>query len=158
MNPPSTTTHLKATEELVVTIVPIQSLEVSVIAELDEVNKAAQETPQSPYDTESEIKSMPDDDLRFVSGFEAVDSDDTNDNEVSHSAYTSHGIASAERLSIPDHLDHICEEVSYLHSRLRTMKSFIVQIVSNEIKSSLPTMITNALKEQVPGILSAVSE
>ncbi|GKC62397.1 hypothetical protein Tco_1094995 [Tanacetum coccineum] len=87
-----------------------------------------------------------------------VDSDDTNDNKVSHSAYTSQGIASAERLSIPYHLDHICEEVSYLHSRLRTMKSFIVQIVSDEIKSSLPAMITNALQEQLPGILSAVSK
>ncbi|GJW04087.1 hypothetical protein Tco_1562943 [Tanacetum coccineum] len=50
---------------------------------------------------------MPDDDLSSVSGFEAADSDDTNDNEVSHSAHTSHDIASAERLSIPDHLDHI---------------------------------------------------
>ncbi|GJX81392.1 hypothetical protein Tco_0330873 [Tanacetum coccineum] len=91
MNPPSTTTHLQATEELVVTVVSIQSLEVFVTAEvqenqlkatdttkvpekivekeevakeqtmeiptvahiLDEVNKAAQETPASPYDTES---------------------------------------------------------------------------------------------------------
>ncbi|GKF80122.1 hypothetical protein Tco_0238724, partial [Tanacetum coccineum] len=119
----------------------------------DEVNKATQETTQSPDDTESEIKvvksfftshlsevqdqtmnnyeesagiqedsdsdlqSMPDDDLRSVSGFEAANSDDTHDNEVSYSAHTSQDdIASAELLSIPDHLDHICEEVNYLHS------------------------------------------
>ncbi|GKA42569.1 hypothetical protein Tco_0735229 [Tanacetum coccineum] len=170
-----------------------QTLEIPIVAQLlDEVNKAAQETPESPYDTESEIKvvksfftshlskvqdqtmndyeesagiqedsdsdlqSMPDDDLRSVSRFEAVDSDDTHENEVSHSAYTSQGdIASAERLSILDHLDHICEEVSYLHSRLGNMESSIVQTVSNEIKSSIPAMITNALKEQLPGILSA---
>ncbi|GKC90709.1 hypothetical protein Tco_1151358, partial [Tanacetum coccineum] len=232
MNPPSTTTHLQATEEFVVTAVPIQSLEASITAEvqdnqlkavdtievpekiikkeevakeqtleistveqlLDKVNKAAQETPQSPYDTNSKIKvvksfftihlsevqdqtmndyeelagiqedsdsdlqSMPDDDLRSVSGFEAADSDDTLDNEVSHSAHTSQDIAFAERLSIPDHLDHICEEVSYLHSRLRNMESSIVKTVYDEIKSSLPAMITNALKEQLPGILLAVSE
>ncbi|GJX65798.1 hypothetical protein Tco_0300141 [Tanacetum coccineum] len=140
MNPPSTNTHRQATEELVVTDVPTQSLEASVTVEvpeknvekeevveeqtmeiptvaqlLDKVNKAAQETLQSPYDTESEIKvvksfftshlyevqdqtmndyeesagiqedsdsdlqSMPDDDLRSVSGFEAGDSDDTHD-------------------------------------------------------------------------------
>ncbi|GJV22917.1 retrovirus-related pol polyprotein from transposon TNT 1-94, partial [Tanacetum coccineum] len=54
-----------------------------------------------------------------------------------------------------DHLDHICEEVSYLYSRLGNMKSSIVQTVFDEIKSSLPAMITNALKEQLPGILSA---
>ncbi|GJU15068.1 retrovirus-related pol polyprotein from transposon TNT 1-94 [Tanacetum coccineum] len=146
MNPPSTTTHLQATEELVVTIFPIQSLEASVMVEgldnqlkaantievpekivkkkevaeeqtleiptveklLDEVNKAAQETPESPYDTD-----------------------------------------------LPDHMDHICEEVSSLHSRLGDMESSIVQKVSDEIKSSLPALVTNALKEQLPGILSA---
>ncbi|GJU01714.1 hypothetical protein Tco_1112052 [Tanacetum coccineum] len=106
-----------------------QTLEIPT--QLDKVNKEAQETSQSPYDTKSEIKviksfftshlsevqdltmndyeesagiqkdsdsdlqSMPDDDLRSVSGYEAADSDDTNDNEVSHSAYTSHDIASA---------------------------------------------------------------
>ncbi|GJX81393.1 hypothetical protein Tco_0330874 [Tanacetum coccineum] len=98
---------------------------------------------------------MPDDDLRSVSGFQATDSDDTHENEVSYSAHTSQDIAFVERLRIPDHLDHICEEVSYLHSRLRNMKSSIFQTVSDEIKSSLPAMITNALQEQLPGILSA---
>ncbi|GKG27423.1 hypothetical protein Tco_0403126, partial [Tanacetum coccineum] len=88
--------------------------------------------------------------------FEDADFDDTHDNEVSHSAHTSQDdIASARRLIIPDHLDHICKEVSYLYSRLRNMKSSIVQTVSDEIKSSLPAIITNALKEQLPGILSA---
>ncbi|GJZ81778.1 hypothetical protein Tco_0646772 [Tanacetum coccineum] len=97
-----------------------QTLEIPTVAQLlDEVNKAAQETPDSPYDTESEIKvvksfftshlsklqdqtmndykesgiqedfdsglqSMPDDDLRSVSGFEAADSDDTHDKESDH--------------------------------------------------------------------------
>ncbi|GJZ08038.1 hypothetical protein Tco_0542321 [Tanacetum coccineum] len=106
-------------------------------------------------DSDSDLQSMPDDDLRSVSGFEAVVSDDTNDNKVSHSAHTSHDIASAERLSIPDHLDHICEEVIYLYSRLRNMESSIVQTVSDEIKSSVPAMITNTLKEQLSKILSA---
>ncbi|GKE35574.1 hypothetical protein Tco_1454896, partial [Tanacetum coccineum] len=98
INPSSTTTHLQATEEIVFIVVPIQSLEASVMVEvpekivekdevteeqtleiptvaqlLDEVNKEAQETPESPYDTES------------ISGFEAADSDDTHDNNVSHS-------------------------------------------------------------------------
>ncbi|GKC66624.1 hypothetical protein Tco_1099222 [Tanacetum coccineum] len=207
MNPPSTTTHLQATEKLVVTTIPIQSLEASVTAEVQdnqlkaadtteitvpekivekeevdvkqtleiptvaqllyEVNKAAQETPKSPYDTESEIKvvksfftshlsKVQDQTMNDYEELAAADSDDTHENEVSHSAHTSQGdIASAKRLSILDHLDHICEEVSYLHSRLGNMESSIVQTVSDEIKSSLPAMITNALKEQLPGILSA---
>ncbi|GKG39482.1 hypothetical protein Tco_0463627, partial [Tanacetum coccineum] len=36
MNPPSTNTHLQETKELVVTVVPIQSLEASVIAEVQD--------------------------------------------------------------------------------------------------------------------------
>ncbi|GKB17225.1 hypothetical protein Tco_0851148 [Tanacetum coccineum] len=176
-------------------VVEEQTLEIPTVEQLlDKVNKVAQKTPQSPYDTESEIKvvktfftshlfevqdqtmndyeesagiqedsnsdlqSMPDDDLRSVFGFEAANSDDTHDNEVSHSAYTSQDIAFAKLLSIPDHLDHICEEVSYLYSRLGNMESSIVKTVSDEIKSSLPAMITNSLKEQLPGILLAVSE
>ncbi|GKD97640.1 hypothetical protein Tco_1381537, partial [Tanacetum coccineum] len=187
MNPPSTTTHLQATKDYVVTAVPIQSLEASVTAEvqvnqlkpvdttefmqvpkkivekeevaeeqtleiptvaqlLNEVNKAAQETPQSPYDTKSEIKSMPDVDLRSVSGFEAADSNDTNDNEVSHSAHTSHDIAFGERLSIPDHLDHIYEEVSHLQSRLGNMEFFTVQTL-RDVKDLLETNTIPALNQ-----------
>ncbi|GJW42613.1 hypothetical protein Tco_0071412 [Tanacetum coccineum] len=55
-------------------------------------------------DSKSYLQSMPDDNLRYVSGFEAADSDDTHDNEVS------------------------------LHSRLGDMESSIVQKVSDEIK------------------------
>ncbi|GJU88980.1 hypothetical protein Tco_1301403 [Tanacetum coccineum] len=113
-----------------------QTLEIPTVAELlDEVNKAAQETPESPYDTESKIKvvksfftshlsEVQDQTMNDYEESAAADSDDTNDNEVSHSAHTSHDIASVERLSIPDHLDYI-------------------------------SMITNALKEQLPGILLA---
>ncbi|GJS67649.1 hypothetical protein Tco_0682213 [Tanacetum coccineum] len=106
--------------------------------------------------SDSDLQSMPDDDLRFVSGFEAADSYDTHDNEVSHSAHTSQDdIASAKRLSLPDHMDHICEEVISLHSRLEDLISSIAQSVSDEIQSSLPTLVTNALKEQLPRIISA---
>ncbi|GJY22077.1 hypothetical protein Tco_0394643 [Tanacetum coccineum] len=186
MNPPSTATHLQATEEFVVTVVPLQSLEASISAEvpekvvefkesaeeqsleiptveqlLDEVdnqNIGVQETSESPYDIKSEIKgsdsdlqSMPDDELRSVSGFETAESDGLLDNEVSTSNHiVQDDNASAERLSLPDHMDHICEEVSSFHSKLGDIESSIV-----EIKSSLPTLVTNALKEQLPELLSA---
>ncbi|GJX44338.1 hypothetical protein Tco_0261014 [Tanacetum coccineum] len=51
-------------------------------------------------------------------------------------------------------MDHICEEVSSLHSKLRDMESSIVQQVLTEIKSSLPALVTNTLKEQLPNFLS----
>ncbi|GJX60628.1 hypothetical protein Tco_0292018 [Tanacetum coccineum] len=58
MNPPSTTTHLQATEEFMVTEVDEeQTLEIPIVAQLlDEVNKVAQETSENPDDTKLEIK------------------------------------------------------------------------------------------------------
>nr|GEY13594.1 retrovirus-related Pol polyprotein from transposon TNT 1-94 [Tanacetum cinerariifolium] len=135
------------------------SMEIPTVEQLlDKVDnqiKVVQETSESPYDTESEIKvvksyftsqipklqdhimhdsdkladyeSMPEDDLRSVSGFEDADSDDLQGNVVSHFDHTfpDHN-TSAKRLSLPDHMDHICEEVSSLHSKLDIMESSII--------------------------------
>nr|GEV82541.1 putative pentatricopeptide repeat-containing protein At1g17630 [Tanacetum cinerariifolium] len=123
-----------------------------LLDEVDKQNKIVQETLESPYDTESEIKvvnsyftsqipklqdqimhdsdestdyeSMPKDDLRSVSGFETTDSDDTQGNDVSHSDHTflNHN-ASAE--------------------------------LSDGFKSTLPALVNTALQEQLPRLLSA---
>nr|GEV10924.1 hypothetical protein [Tanacetum cinerariifolium] len=104
-----------------------------LLDEADKLNKAIQDTPESPYDTESEInvvksfltsnfsklqyvsdsdlQSMLDDDLRSVSGFEDADSNDTYENE--------------------------------------DMESSIVHQISAEINSSLPAIVTTTLKEQM---------
>ncbi|GKB64338.1 hypothetical protein Tco_0920524 [Tanacetum coccineum] len=210
MNPPSTTTHLR-TEELVVIECPIRSRGLyndrgagesgevpKKIVEKEEVveEQIAQETLQSPYDTQLEIKvvksfftshlsevqdqtindyeesagiqedynsdlqSIPDDDLRSVSRFQATDSDDTYQNEVSHSVHTSQDdIASVERLSILDHLDHICEEVSYLYSRLGNIESSIVQTdcLPLIVKESLQTY-NLAVSEQFAEIQKELSK
>nr|GEU59947.1 reverse transcriptase domain-containing protein [Tanacetum cinerariifolium] len=95
-------------------------------------------------------------DLRSGLEFEVDNSDDTNGHEASQSNHILQDEnASAERTSLPDHMDHICKEVSALHSKLRDMESSIVQQVSAEIKSSLPALITTAFKEQLPRLLSA---
>nr|GEY40939.1 hypothetical protein [Tanacetum cinerariifolium] len=106
-------------------------------------------------DESADYESMPEDDLRSVSGFEDADSDEIQGNDVSHSKHTfpDHN-ASAELLSLPDHLDHICEEVSYLNSKLDTMESSINHQVSDGIKSTLPALVTTALQEQLHGLLS----
>nr|GFA76407.1 hypothetical protein [Tanacetum cinerariifolium] len=51
------------------------------------------------------------------------------------------------------HIDHICEEVSSVHSKLGDMLSFIVHQIFVEIKSSLPALVTTTLKEQMRGLL-----
>nr|GEU53193.1 retrovirus-related Pol polyprotein from transposon TNT 1-94 [Tanacetum cinerariifolium] len=77
-------------------------------------------------------------------------------NDVSHSDHTfpDHN-ASTECLSLLHHLDHICEEVSSLYSKLGTIKSSIIHQVSDRIKSTLLALVTTALQEQLPGLLSA---
>nr|GEV01224.1 hypothetical protein [Tanacetum cinerariifolium] len=80
---------------------------------------------------------MFDDELRSVLGFESDNSDNLLDNKVStYDHIVQDNNASAERISIPDHMDHICEEVSFLHSKLGDIESSIA-----EIKSSLPTLL-----------------
>ncbi|GJW82195.1 hypothetical protein Tco_0146170 [Tanacetum coccineum] len=56
---------------------------------------------------------------------------------------------------LPDHMDHICKEVSSLHSKLGDMESSIIHQVSAEIKSSLPALVTTTLQAQLPGLPSA---
>nr|GEV01933.1 hypothetical protein [Tanacetum cinerariifolium] len=107
--------------------------------------------------TQTDYESMPEDHLRSISGFEDADSDDIQGNNMSHSDHTfpDHN-ASAKRLSLPDHLDHICEEVSSLHSKLDTMESSIIHQVSDGIKCTLPAFVTTALQEQLRGLLSDI--
>nr|GEV34853.1 hypothetical protein [Tanacetum cinerariifolium] len=98
---------------------------------------------------DSDYESMPKDDLRSVSEFEAADFNDKQGNDVSHSNYIFlDNNAFVKRLSLPDHMDHICEEVISLYSNLGDMESSIIHQVSAEIKSTLPALVTTALQEQ----------
>nr|GEV29369.1 hypothetical protein [Tanacetum cinerariifolium] len=61
--------------------------------------------------SDSDLHSMPDDELRPVLEFKTANSDDFHDNDVSTSDYiVKDDYALAERLSLPDHMDHICEK------------------------------------------------
>nr|GEW70898.1 uncharacterized mitochondrial protein AtMg00810-like [Tanacetum cinerariifolium] len=119
-----------------------QSMEFSTVKQLldeaDKINKAIQETPER---------------------FHTADSDDSHKNEVSKSDHIfQNDNASIECLSLPDHMDHIFEEVGSLHSKLEDMKSSIVQQVSAKFKSSLPALATDSLKEQLPSFLLDVQK
>ncbi|GKD18670.1 hypothetical protein Tco_1207828, partial [Tanacetum coccineum] len=108
------------------------------------------ETADSQKGSNFDLQSMPDDELRSVSGFETADSNDFLNNEVSTSDHIVHNAnAPAERLSFLNHIDHIYDKVSSLHLKLDDIESSIA-----EIKSSLPTLVNNAIKEQLPELLS----
>nr|GEW76043.1 hypothetical protein [Tanacetum cinerariifolium] len=139
-NQPSTTDTNKELEKIVEMKddAKEKSMKIPTVEQLlDEIPKLKDQIMHDS-DELAYYESMPKDDLRSVSGFEDTDSDDTQGNDVSHSDYTfSDHNAFAERLSLPDHLDHICKEVSSLHSKLRTMESSIIHQVSDGIKSTL---------------------
>ncbi|GKC73087.1 hypothetical protein Tco_1118970, partial [Tanacetum coccineum] len=138
--------------------------------EADKLNKVIQETPESPFDTESEIKvvksfftshisklkyqtiydseetadihegsdsdlqSMPDDDLRAVSGFHTADSGDTHENEVSKS-------------------DHIFQDDNASTEHLTKFKSSLPALVTDSLKEQLPSLLSDALKDTLPQLL-----
>ncbi|GJV01624.1 hypothetical protein Tco_1335193 [Tanacetum coccineum] len=149
-----------------------QSLEIPTVKQLldeaDKLNKVVQETRESPYDTESEIKVVKSFFTNHISELkdqtmhdsketaniheDTTDSDDTHENKVSQSDHIfQDDHAFIERLSLPDHMDHICKKVSSLYSRLEDMESSIVQQISAEFKSSLPALL---LKDSIKSSIS----
>nr|GEU98858.1 retrovirus-related Pol polyprotein from transposon TNT 1-94 [Tanacetum cinerariifolium] len=123
-----------------------QTLEIplleQLLKEVDNHNQAVQTTSESPYDTESEIKVV----KSFLTSHLSKLHDQTmNDFEVSadirdNSDSDLHSMHDDE-LSLPNHMDHICEEVNSLHSRLADLESSIAQKFSYEIQSSLPSLL-----------------
>nr|GEX83999.1 hypothetical protein [Tanacetum cinerariifolium] len=111
--------------------------------EVDKLKEAAQEKSESPYDTESEIKDdsdsdlklMPDDELRSVSEFEASDSDDTHDLEVSQSEHISQDEnASAERLTLVT--TALIEQLPGRFSA--TLKECLPSIIKESLQTHIP--------------------
>nr|GEY55657.1 hypothetical protein [Tanacetum cinerariifolium] len=80
----------------------------------DHIMLDSKENTSIQEDSDSDLKSMLDDDLRSIFGFEADDSNDTLDHKVSQSDHISQDVnASSEHLRLPDHMDHIfpaCEK------------------------------------------------
>ncbi|GKC95211.1 hypothetical protein Tco_1160653 [Tanacetum coccineum] len=119
----------------------------------------AKKIADSQEGSDSDLYSMPDDDLASVSRFETAYFDNEDD-EVFHSEHTSkeefdNPNASTNLQSLSDHLDPVCEEVNTLYSKVADIESSIIHKVSEEIKSFVPALISNALKVQLPGLLSA---
>ncbi|GJV70975.1 hypothetical protein Tco_1490970 [Tanacetum coccineum] len=132
-----------------------------LLDEADKLNKAIQETSESPYDTESKIKVVKSFLTSYISELQDQTMHDSKETADVHEE------SNSDLQSMPDDdltlltlmiltklKYHICGEVSSLHSKLGDMESFIVQHVSNSIQSTVPLIVTNTLKEQLHGLLS----
>nr|GEV53425.1 retrovirus-related Pol polyprotein from transposon TNT 1-94 [Tanacetum cinerariifolium] len=125
-----------------------------LLNEADKRAKADQLISKSRYDTESKIRvvksfintnlleqlsdselsDMPDDDIHSVSEFENVDSNVKSGHEVSHSEY---------------HEEDFHADESYAFAGLQAKFQLTAHLL-------VPTLITNAIKDQLPGLLSEV--
>nr|GEU60385.1 hypothetical protein [Tanacetum cinerariifolium] len=109
----------------------------------------------------SELSSMPDDDLYYVLAFDTIKPGDDEDVDMDDSEHISkEGIvdtflnASAKFHSLSGHMDHVCEEVSNLYSKIANMESSILKLVSEELKNLVPSLISNALQDQLSRLLT----
>ncbi|GKB30930.1 hypothetical protein Tco_0870331 [Tanacetum coccineum] len=78
----------------------------------------------------SKLSSMPDDDLHSMSAFDTIKFGDDTDDDMADSKHISKEDtidpfqnASTKFHSLSCHLDHVCEEVSNLHSKIADMPS-----------------------------------
>ncbi|GKA29085.1 hypothetical protein Tco_0715330 [Tanacetum coccineum] len=115
-------------------------------------------TEIDPMDTDTNLKSMQDDNLKHVSGFDTVHSD-ADDLEVSYSEHISledaadNKNAFADVASLLDPLGHLQKEFAILSSKVDQLESTISKQVFEELRSFMPSLVSDALKETLPGLL-----
>nr|GEV88719.1 retrovirus-related Pol polyprotein from transposon TNT 1-94 [Tanacetum cinerariifolium] len=131
--PSLTSTQLKKAEEQSLKFPSVEQL----LDEVDNHNKVVQESSESPYDIESKIMVV----KSFVTS--QLHELQVKSMHASEATVDMQECSDSDIQSMPD------DELSFLHSKLGDMDSSIA-----EINSSLPTFVTNALKEQLSDLLS----
>ncbi|GKC32815.1 hypothetical protein Tco_1040109, partial [Tanacetum coccineum] len=101
------------------------------------------------FESLSGLRSMHDDDLASITGFETQDS---TDHVSEKGTKTLHAFADKPAQSDP--LGHLHEELCLLNNKVNQLESSITKHVSDSIQSTVPVIVTNTLKEQMPGLLS----
>ncbi|GKE90280.1 hypothetical protein Tco_1567755, partial [Tanacetum coccineum] len=96
----------------------------------------------------SGLRSMSDDDLASMTGFETQDFADNVSEEGTDTL-----LASADKPAQSDPLGHLHEELCLLNNKVNQLESSITKHVSDSIKSTVTLIVTNTLKEQLPGLL-----
>ncbi|GJW58121.1 hypothetical protein Tco_0104852 [Tanacetum coccineum] len=102
------------------------------------------------FESLSGLRSMPDDDLASLSGFEIQNSTDHDSQEVT--TKTVHAFADKPAQSDP--LGHLHEELNFLNNKVDQLESSISKKVAEYIQSSIPTIVTDTLEAKLPGLLS----
>ncbi|GJZ92868.1 hypothetical protein Tco_0664933 [Tanacetum coccineum] len=157
------TTHLQHAEEFVITANATKSLDASKSAEVQ-----GNQPNTDDVEKEKEIAGEHSLDIPIVGTLlDDTDKQTNNDELTPESPFDTELEINFELRSMLDddlqsvillsgHLDHVCEEVSNLHSRITDMESSILQLVSDEIKNFVPNSLPTQLHKAVGLLKSAV--
>ncbi|GJW54470.1 hypothetical protein Tco_0098555 [Tanacetum coccineum] len=108
----------------------------------------------------SGLRSMPNDDLASLPGFEIQDSNDHDSQEGT--AKTFH--ASADKPAQSDPLGHLQEELNLLNNKIDQVESSISKKVAEDIQSSIPTIdsiktsVSESIIEELPQVDAQVQK
>ncbi|GJT40438.1 hypothetical protein Tco_0940303 [Tanacetum coccineum] len=126
-------------------------------------------------EADSDLESMPDDELESIFGFEAGDDDENANSEnkaelsktdkatADHmfdelvyiaNSQDAHLNAFADKPSESDPLGHLQTAISLLTAKVNNLESSLSQRVANKIKDSVPRMVVDAFEERIPKLLS----
>ncbi|GKB05854.1 hypothetical protein Tco_0834049, partial [Tanacetum coccineum] len=96
----------------------------------------------------SGLRSMPDDDLASMTGFETQDSADHVSEEGTETLH-----ASTDKPAQSDPLGHLHAELGTFNIKIDQLESNISKMVAEDMKSFVPAIVVDTLKEQLPGLL-----
>nr|GEU69276.1 retrovirus-related Pol polyprotein from transposon TNT 1-94 [Tanacetum cinerariifolium] len=117
---------------------------------MDEVDSKTQDVKEGDAsESFSGLRSMPDDNLASISGFESQDSTDHVSEEDIEALH-----AFADKPTLLDPFGHLHAELGILNTKIDQLESKISKKVSEDMKSSVPVIVVDTLKEQLPGLLS----
>ncbi|GKC41336.1 hypothetical protein Tco_1059058 [Tanacetum coccineum] len=92
--------------------------------------------------SDSRLRSMPDDDLASLTGFDSQDSFDHISDACTETLH-----ASADKTAQSDPLGHLHEELCLLNNKVNQLESILANQVSETIQSFVPLIVADTLKE-----------
>ncbi|GJS66067.1 hypothetical protein Tco_0680631 [Tanacetum coccineum] len=121
---------------------------------------------------DSDLESMPDDEIVFVSGFEEADSDDsenaeeismadeaTADNminefvDVANSQDANPNVSAAKAIA-SDLLGHLQDDITSLASKVNNLESSLSKQVADKNNDLVPRMVADVFEERIPDLLA----
>ncbi|GJS39968.1 hypothetical protein Tco_0565011 [Tanacetum coccineum] len=103
-------------------------------------------TKLGDYDSDSGLRSIPDDDFASLNGFETPDSPDDESKEGTTKTFN----AFADMPALSDTIGHLNEELRIVNTKIDQLESSVTKKVTDDIQSFMPSIVEDSLKENLP--------